>query len=235
MIRPVALLKLTRFPLAFTAVADSATAYLLVTGGGSPSWPILGTLAVSSASLYMAGMVLNDVADAERDRTRHPERPIPAGQVSRKPAAVFGALLVALALGVAAASSLPLGAGAAGVVALILAYNFVTKERGWVGALTMGGVRAANFGLGLLAGGAAAWIPAAILGLYVTAITRISQHEEAAGARRPVLMKVVLWGVLGIILLDAAFLLAAGQGGRAAAVAALLVPALLARPLFRQL
>ena len=60
----VAYLKLVRFPLVFTAIADSAAGYFIGRlGGDDPITPTLGLLALSSAGLYLSGMALNDIAD----------------------------------------------------------------------------------------------------------------------------------------------------------------------------
>src|SRR5439155_720032 len=76
----VAYLKLFRFPLVFTAIADSAAGYL------AASFQLeIGTLtllAVSSAGLYFFGMALNDIADRERDKQLAPGRVLPSGRLS---------------------------------------------------------------------------------------------------------------------------------------------------------
>ena len=65
----LAYLRLFRFPLIFTAIADSATGYLLRTSWrGDPDPLTLLLLAVSSAGLYCFGMAMNDIADRHRDR-----------------------------------------------------------------------------------------------------------------------------------------------------------------------
>ena len=53
-------------------------------------------VALAMVFFYTAGMVLNDVADAEIDRRERPERPIPSGAIS--PAAAIG-VFVALVCG----------------------------------------------------------------------------------------------------------------------------------------
>ena len=105
------LLKLVRFPLILTAVADSATGAILVyqlnaisrarqpeeIGIGLAvvgSWVVLAWLAGASAFLYCAGMTLNDVADAGRDRELHPDRPIPSGMVKCEVAFFLGEVLI---------------------------------------------------------------------------------------------------------------------------------------------
>ena len=79
----VSYLKLFRFPLVFTAIADSAAGYL-VACGGRPDPLVLALLAVASSGLYMFGMAGNDLADAERDRALHPERVLPSGRITKR-------------------------------------------------------------------------------------------------------------------------------------------------------
>lgn len=60
----------------FTAIADVTMGYL-VTQGTVDAWPLLVALVASSAALYLAGMVLNDVFDATLDAQERPTHPFP--------------------------------------------------------------------------------------------------------------------------------------------------------------
>ena len=53
---------------------------------------------VASGLLYCAGMLWNDVADADRDRVLHPRRPLPSGAIQLSTAYVGGLLLASGAL-----------------------------------------------------------------------------------------------------------------------------------------
>ena len=75
----------------FTAVADVAMGFLFVqaAAAGERTWHMqpadavtLALLAAASVLLYAAGVVLNDVADVEVDRSERPERPIPSGRIA---------------------------------------------------------------------------------------------------------------------------------------------------------
>ena len=94
-------LELLRLPNVFTAAADVAMGFFFVQAAWAfnidvrpPSlrpigiWTI-GLLIVASASLYLAGMVLNDVFDIELDHEEQPYRPLPSGRISleRRPVA----------------------------------------------------------------------------------------------------------------------------------------------------
>jgi 4-hydroxybenzoate polyprenyltransferase len=278
---PSALLKLTRFPLVFTAAADSAV------GAALAGVPLLDSTAwipaaICSAFLYAGGMVLNDVVDADRDRSLHPERPLPSGRVPLQTAVRFALILFGLAMAAALVAGGPAFVWAAALVGLIAAYDGVFKAYAVAGSVAMAAVRGGNLALGAVAAGSDPrtgdfpWVAAAILAGYVFVLTMWSTREERTGGRgalallgaglvavplagarwasaaasawilpwvlgalvrpEPVrLMRVVRWGVLGIILLDASFLAAKDRWNESAAVAALIVPALLLLPLFRKL
>ena len=76
--------------------------------GGGP-WKRFTWLGTGVTLLYIAGMFLNDACDAAFDRRYRPERPIPAGRISRR--AVWGLGLAGLLLGWLVL--LPLGASVA--------------------------------------------------------------------------------------------------------------------------
>src|SRR5256885_8345847 len=78
-------LRLMRLPNVFTAIADVAMGYVFVQPSG-PDGRVLGCLMASSAALYTAGMVFNDVFDYAIDAKERPFRPIPSGQVSMRSA-----------------------------------------------------------------------------------------------------------------------------------------------------
>ena len=68
-------LRLMRLPNVFTAIADVTMGYLFVHSSvGVPER--LACVVLASASLYLAGMVLNDVFDVEIDARERPFRPL---------------------------------------------------------------------------------------------------------------------------------------------------------------
>src|SRR5262245_51342921 len=73
-------LKLLRLPNVFTAVADVAMGYIITQHTLEP-YSQFALLVAASCSLYLSGMVLNDVFDAEVDAREQPHRPIPSGRV----------------------------------------------------------------------------------------------------------------------------------------------------------
>jgi hypothetical protein len=130
----VTLLRLVRWPGVITAAADAATASALFycTFGRSAS------VAAAAALVYAGGAVLNDVADAERDRTLHPGRPIPSGAVGRRAAAILASVLLVAGVGLAALAGAASAAVYAGVAAAAVAYDLLLKRWGPAGVLAMG-------------------------------------------------------------------------------------------------
>ena len=119
-------------------------------------WQWRTILAALSASLILAaGNVLNDVCDVSCDRINAPDRPIPAGRVSRVTAAVFAACLAAA--GILTAIPLgPAGISVAAVATILLAWYDLRLKRvplaGNVTVATLGG-------LAFLYGGIAGYAP----------------------------------------------------------------------------
>src|SRR5262249_19642124 len=86
--------QLVRLPNLPTALADICLG-ALATQALPGHWAAFGLLLAASACLYSGGMVWNDFFDLEQDRRERPFRPLPSGRVSRRAAALFGALLLA--------------------------------------------------------------------------------------------------------------------------------------------
>ena len=243
-----ALARLVRLPLLPTALADSAAGYLIsLPPEARPSAGILAALACASAGFYLGGMALNDVADLGRDRTLHPGRPLPSGQVSLGTAWTVFLLLALASLCAASITGRFTAFVGGGLFACVLAYNLVLKRWRLPGCLAMGSCRALNMAMGfaasfdtLFAGAEAPheggmtlvhhglspgfWAPA-ILGAYVFSVTLVSTFEET----RPGAARWVALLLRGIIPLDAAMVLASGRPMATLGVLALLPLALLLR------
>src|SRR5256886_3605049 len=139
-----------------------------LTVGGAALTSSAAPLLLASACAYAGGMALNDACDATLDARERPERPIPSGRITRAGAFTVAGILLALCLGLAAASGLRPFLVALGLVVAIVVYDAVAKRTA-VGPAVMASCRALNAGLGI-ALGALAW-PAvgavAILFAYV--------------------------------------------------------------------
>ena len=189
-------LRLTRAPLAPTAAADAAAVALLA--GWSQAQGLEAWLALVGAALctYGYGMVLNDWADRERDRTLAPTRPLPSGAIAPPAALALVSLFAVLAL----VCAHHIGTWPATAAALLCAsaYDLGVKRSPAWGAVVLGGARACNAGqvplaLGLATG---AWGPAALaalmIGCYAAAITLFSTTEEVDHPGRRVATRVLM-------------------------------------------
>ena len=183
---PLTWLQLMRIPTVFTALSNILCGYLITHGltlAEVLKQTELWFLLISSAGLYLGGMVLNDVFDAALDAIERPERPIPSGRISRKAAAIFGALLMIIGVGCAAA----VGPGSlliAGlIVAAVLLYDGFLKST-VAAPLGMGTCRFLNVMLGASAGTTmtSVWqttpmTVAAALAIYIIGVTVFAKNE----------------------------------------------------------
>jgi 4-hydroxybenzoate polyprenyltransferase len=238
-----AFLHLVRFPLVFTAVADAwAGAFLVQSRAVAADGPSLSLdlfalflFSLLPALLYAGGMALNDRVDLERDRKGHPHRPLPSGKLSPRQAD----LLIGALWGLAGVVALLVSLATLGWALLLMGgigfYNFWAKHCPAAAALTLGGCRGLNLFMGMWvfwdgvwmrapgAGLGSLWWAPFILFLYVGAITYLSTWEE----RRPEIARVVRYGLLGIIPLDALLALCGGSPAGGVVILLLFIPRLL--------
>ena len=121
-----------------TVWSNMLCAWLLA---GASSLSTLSILLLAGSALYTGGMYLNDYADVDFDRVHAPERPIPAGLVSRFEVLLGAVVLFAIGLAAAACVSLPSLGCALVLLMCILAYTYVHK-RSNIGPLFMAACRA---------------------------------------------------------------------------------------------
>lgn len=148
------LLRISNLP---TAWANILMAFLLANQSWSPARELV-TLLLASTCFYLAGMVLNDVFDLNRDREERPGRPLPAQKISIDAAwrvgfglMILGVLLSGVAgwlaageLGFVVVRCLVIGVALAGAVWLYDGVLKNTVAAPWV----MGGCRFLNVCLG---------------------------------------------------------------------------------------
>lgn len=167
---------------AFAAVLLASSASAL-----APPSPLVWTLLLSAASLlYLAGMLLNDLLDADWDHRHQNPRPIALGLISRQQVGLATTALLLLAtasvLGLSQLVEQPrwLLGSAALLVACILAYNLLHKKNPhsvWL----MGGCRSALY---LTAAASLAmppeplWLCALLLGTYISGLTYLARQEH---------------------------------------------------------
>lgn len=213
--------ELVRLPNLFTAMADIMLGFLFT----NPQWlrrfepaggRVLGLLLASSAVLYAAGVVLNDVFDVEIDMRERPDRPLPSGRVPLGIARALGwgllALGVALGAGAAVLAHTWLPAiVAAALAACILLYDGLLKKT-LIGPLGTGACRSLNVLLGMSAIGLHAdgplslpwgkvhWLVAGALGVYIAGVTWFARGEAGRSKRLTLSLATVVM-LVGIGLL----------------------------------
>lgn len=147
--RPSAILRFVRFPLVWTALADS-TAGAAVAMAAADQWSFgqAAPLLLISPGLYLFGMGLNDLLDAGDDRLAGRDRPLPRGELS---VGVAVGILVVL-LGLVMAGTACVHAAALKMVALTLAsiaiYNGLAKRWTLGAALFIAACRVGNVLIG---------------------------------------------------------------------------------------
>ena len=171
-------LKLLRIAALPSALSNILVGCLLASGSWQPATPLVWLL-LSSACLYGAGMVLNDVFDVEVDNKERPERPIPSGAVSLDHARNAGFLLLSLGIFLALfASKLGLLI-ALGLAISIYLYDGPLK-RTFAAPFVMGLCRFLNI---LLGASAATELPmmviayAASIGIFIAGVTWLAKRE----------------------------------------------------------
>jgi 4-hydroxybenzoate polyprenyltransferase len=174
------------------------------------AWRALPAMA-AICLFYIAGMMLNDLADLRIDRQERPSRPLPSGRI--KPAAALLAVVVlffagaALLLMTTRQVNSPLLLAAGGLVAAIVLYDLTHKLHAAT-VLIMGACR----GLVYLTAAAylgsplqqpAVWLFAGVLTFYTVAISLVARSEVQGvlGPRRHVaiLMPLAVLAMVGCI------------------------------------
>lgn len=191
-----------------TAVADVLAGmvlsgyFVLHTATHDPLTPVV-FLILSTIGLYGGGVVLNDVFDAELDKTERPERPIPSGLVSKKSAALLGTLL--LLAGILFASlAHDNWFSVSGFLATLIAlaavvYDKWGKHQTFLGPVNMGLCRGLNLLLGM---SIQPWVVGIywFLGLvpvvYIAAITMISRGEVHGGKKTTLYAAAALYALV---------------------------------------
>lgn len=174
---------------------------------GAPMSP--GTLLLVGAGMscmYTAGMWMNDACDAEADAQARADRPIPAGDVSRREVWT-GTAVLTLAGAAAVALARPPRLTWLWVVLLASAITYynVRHKRDRFGPLAMGLCRGLVYlvAAAAVAGDAetAVRTGATVMVLYVLSLTFVGKHLGPRAA------EVMPWLIAGISLVDAVVIL----------------------------
>lgn len=187
------LARISNLPTVFSNVLVGAA---LASTAQTPDVPQVLLTMVAVSLFYIGGMALNDLVDRNIDRVERPQRPIPSGALSLLEVGTFVSLCFTIGFGIvqfsAPFSLLP----AVALIAFIILYNLLHKR--WTGSLIfMGLCRASVYFVGAWAMVypvpdnydlvQALYIPnslfvaAALLALYIIALTLVAQKEVSGG------------------------------------------------------
>jgi geranylgeranylglycerol-phosphate geranylgeranyltransferase len=139
--------------------------------------------ATSAALITAAGNIHNDLRDIEVDRINRPQRPLPAGRISIRTAAIEATVLGLAGWLLSWWLGPQLFGLASGVAVGLYLYNTYLKSTVLWGNLMVSLLAAAAFPYGALAAGdiGRAWLPAAFAFLFHFGREIIKDLEDAAG------------------------------------------------------
>jgi len=209
-------LLLVRLPNVFTAPSNILTGYFAVVLPSFAGLSNLYIMMLSSALLYISGIVFNDYFDIEVDRKERPFRPLASGRVSKRKAfTIAAAAMIAANVLAFTVSTISL------IVALILCATIISYDyrlnQSTAGPVMMGSTRFLNIFLG--ASPALAGIlfsnnnnnflllrlvlVSMLMLLYVLAISILSKMEigETTRPKRTIIRAfIIIFAVIGSIL-----------------------------------
>lgn len=209
-----AYLELLRLPNVFTAIADVMMGYwfaLALTGvndeiSSDTKWGSLILLLISSSCFYLAGMVLNDYFDRNKDLQERPARPIPSRRVPESTALWLGTQLLGLGILLAAILTFISQTPSTLLIALALASAVVAYDsafkKNWLGPIGMGACRALNVLMGMsIVGGTTAIFSASHLliicgiGIYIIGLTWFARTEAERSNRLFLSISMLVMGL----------------------------------------
>ncbi|MEW6027321.1 MAG: UbiA family prenyltransferase [Planctomycetota bacterium] len=227
--KTVAYLQLVRLPNLFTALSNVWAGMFIVNSSSIILTQFIQVSAIS-ATLYGAGIVLNDYFDKESDRRHRPNRPLASGTISPKAGLSFAITLIVVAIAIAYLTS-PIAIIISASIALVaLLYDGLLKKWFIPAVIAMGLCRGLNWLLGIagnITNPMILLIPAGVT-IYIALITAISRKEQ----QYPALRKAVKAGISVIPLIDGAIVWAFGYPTQAGIVALLFLPTIIMGRLF---
>lgn len=194
----------TRFPLVLVLlrlgrVSNLPTVWSNVMAAavlcGANLWaPTTAMMMLTASLLYVGGMFLNDACDAKIDALQRPDRPIPAGEISRFAVFAAASALLVAGIGIAATYGPRAFVAALTTVLAITVYNLWHKGNP-AGPVIMGLCRVGVYcttSVAITGGLPAAVLTGALLLLgYVLGLTYVAKYENSGGPRR-------LWPLAGL-------------------------------------
>ena len=183
-------------------MANILVGFLLANESWQPA-TLLIWLLLSSACLYLGGMVLNDVFDVEIDRQERPSRPLPSGAISLATARGAGFGLLVLGIVFASLASMISLCFAIAIAVAVYLYDGPLK-RTVIAPAIMGSCRTLNILLGASTAVAiptvAFWYAFAI-GVFITGVTLLAKREAEESQSATLLLPggaLMAAGMLGI-------------------------------------
>ena len=243
----LAWLRLMRLPTVFTALTNILCGYFVSTDSRALPDVLAQTefwlLLLSSALLYLGGMVLNDVFDFKLDCEERPERPLPSGRMTVRSAAILGWFMMAVGLASAFAAGLVSATGyssfqiAVVLAALIWFYDSVLKSTPF-SPFGMAGCRFLNIMLGASCcgdwgtvwGGPQVMIAGAMF-VYILGVTWFARNETGTASGWQLIVSIAV--VLTAIGLNAWLCYRTDPGTKSPATGAMLALALVAANIVR--
>jgi heme O synthase-like polyprenyltransferase len=140
-------LLLIRLPNAFTAPSNILTGYFSVVLPSYANVSNVCILMLSSALLYISGIVFNDYFDIEVDRQERPFRPLASGKVTKRQAFAIAAAAMITANFLAFTVSTTSFIVAIILSVAVIGYDYRLKQT-MAGPITMGSARFLNIFLG---------------------------------------------------------------------------------------
>jgi 4-hydroxybenzoate polyprenyltransferase len=179
----VAWARLLRIPNLLTVPGDPLAGYLLAAGSGAVLDRSVALVMVIALLLYMAGLIMNDVADVKIDARERPQRPLPSGGVDEMVARLVAVTFITFALLLARYLGWAVVLVTLSLLVCLSTYNLFLKST-ILGPLIMGLCR----GLSLLLGAALVnlhhplvLVSAGGLTLYIMAVTLMARGEMGEG------------------------------------------------------
>lgn len=121
-------LTLVRFPNLFTLPSNILAGYLSSSMFNMLEINTIILVIISSACLYAAGVIFNDIADRQIDRKERPIRPIPSGKISQRSAIILALLLIAISITVSYFISAATFSIVLLITTAIILYDFMLKN-----------------------------------------------------------------------------------------------------------
>ena len=208
-----AYLELLRLPNVFTAIADVMMGYWFALAVGkedhldrNTEWKSLILLVLSSSCFYLAGMVLNDYFDRNKDLQERPARPIPSRRVPESTALWLGTQLLVLGIILAATLSVIGHNLNTFLIAIALSAAVVTYDgafkKNWLGPFGMGACRALNvlMGMSVAEGTIAIFSLSNLLiiggiGIYIIGLTWFARTEAVRSSRLYLSLSLLVMGI----------------------------------------